>query len=79
LVGDELIEIGIGEHAARAPLAVADGDVFERAGGDVAVESLDRAVQLACGLGGRSQAVRRRGNGRLRFLLALAVGELGEP
>jgi hypothetical protein len=41
LVSDELVEIGIGVHAARATLAVAKGDVFQRAGGDVAVEGLD--------------------------------------
>src|SRR5215470_19935039 len=35
LIGDEFVEIGVSEHAPRAALAVADGDVFERAGGDV--------------------------------------------
>jgi len=51
---DEGVEIGIGEHLARAALAVADGDIFERTGSDVAVERLDRTAQLAGGLSGRA-------------------------
>jgi hypothetical protein len=58
LVGDEFVEIGVGEPAALATLAVAKGDVFQRARLHVAVERLDRAAQLARGLGGRAQSVR---------------------
>jgi len=47
---NELVEIGVGEHLALAALAVADGDVLERAGGDVAVERLDRATEPGSGL-----------------------------
>src|SRR5262249_11236956 len=59
LVGDEGVEIAIGEHLTRAFLAVADDDVAERAGGDVTVERLDRAAELTRGLGGRAQPIRR--------------------
>src|SRR5215831_16132827 len=31
LIGDEIVEIGVGEHAALAALAVADIDITERA------------------------------------------------
>src|SRR5262249_48521108 len=55
LVGDEIVEVGVGEHAARALRAVTDDDVAERAGGDVAGERLDRAAELARGLGGRAR------------------------
>src|SRR5262249_50757890 len=79
LGGNEGVEIGVGEPDAPALLAVADVDAGQRAGSDVRIERLDGAAELACGLGGRAQAIRRRGNGRLRFLSALAVGELGEP
>src|SRR6516164_7785242 len=58
LVGDEFVEIGVGEHAALTALAVAKDDVFQRAGSDVTVERLDRAAELARSLGGRAQAVR---------------------
>jgi len=54
---NELVEISVGEHLALAALAVADGDVLERAGGDVAVERLDRAVQLGGGLRGTLKPV----------------------
>jgi hypothetical protein len=59
LVADEFIEIGVGEHAARARLAVAERDVAQRAGGDVLVESFDRDAELRCGLGAGAQAVWR--------------------
>jgi hypothetical protein len=41
LRGDEFVEVGIGEHFARAALAVADGDIFERTGRDVGIEGFD--------------------------------------
>jgi hypothetical protein len=59
LVGDELIEIGIGESAARSPLAVAERDIAQRAGGDVLVERPDRDPELGRGLGARAQAIGR--------------------
>jgi len=58
LVIDKLGEICVGEHATRALRAVADDDVAERAGRDVAVERLDRAGELRCGFSWRAQAVR---------------------
>src|SRR5262249_31773738 len=61
LIGDELVEIRIGEHAALAALAVADGDIFERARLHVAVERLHRAMKLACGLGGGAPGLRPPG------------------
>jgi hypothetical protein len=62
LIGDELVKIGVCEHATPTALAVAKGDVFQRARGDVAVEGLDGAAQLACGLGRRAQAIGWRDN-----------------
>jgi hypothetical protein len=50
---DEIVEIGVGEPDAPALPAVADVDVTERAGSDVAVKRLLRAAQPARGLGGR--------------------------
>src|SRR6516164_9102073 len=57
--GDELFEIGIGEHEPRALPTVADEHVAERARGDVAGERPHRASELARGFGGRAQAVGR--------------------
>src|SRR5262249_32820638 len=59
LIGDELIEIGVGVHAPQALRALADADVGEIARGEVGVERLDRAAQLARGLGGRGAALGR--------------------
>jgi hypothetical protein len=59
LIGDEVVEIGVAEHAARALRTLADADVAEIARGNVGVKRLDRAAQLARGLGGRAQAIRR--------------------
>jgi hypothetical protein len=70
---DEGVEIGIGEHLARAALAVADGDIFERADSDVAVKRLDRAAELARGRGGREEAIGRRCPRRT----ALPLGAVG--
>jgi hypothetical protein len=58
---------------------VTDGDIFERTGSDVAAQGFDRTAEFARGLGGRAQAIRRRGE-RLRFLSALGSAEQGfEP
>jgi hypothetical protein len=59
LIDDELIEIGVGEHAPHALLAVADGHIRERAGINVAVERLDRAAELGRRLGLRAQSIGR--------------------
>jgi hypothetical protein len=76
LIDNKFIEIGIGEHFARAPLAVTDGDIFERTGRDVGIEGFDRAAELGSGLGGGLEPVRwgmaRRGN-----LSVLADAEQG--
>jgi hypothetical protein len=58
VIGNEFVEVGVGEHLARAALAVADGDIFERAGSDVAVERFDRATELGSGLRGGLEPVR---------------------
>ena len=76
---NEIVDVGVGEHPARTLHAVTDDHVAERTRSDVAVERLHRAMELARGLARRAQAVGRWGNGRFRFLSALAVGELGEP
>src|SRR6516164_4159766 len=44
LIGNEIIEIGVGEHAARAFAAVPDDDIAERAGSDVTSKRLNRAA-----------------------------------
>jgi hypothetical protein len=49
LVGNESVEVSVGEHLARALCALADDDVAEIPGSDVGVERLDRAVQLGGG------------------------------
>jgi hypothetical protein len=57
LVGNKRVEIGIGEHLARALAAVADDDIAQRACGDVAVEGLHGAAESRSGLAGGAQAV----------------------
>ena len=57
-MGDESVEIGIGEHLTRAFRAVADDDVTERTRSDVTVERLDRATELGSGLRGSFEPVR---------------------
>jgi len=52
LVSDEFVEIGVSEPDAPALPAVANVDIVQRARSDVAVERLDRAVQLGSGLRG---------------------------
>jgi hypothetical protein len=58
LIGDELVEIGVREHAALTALAAADGDVAEIARGDVRVEGLDGAAQFCRCFGRRAQPIR---------------------
>jgi hypothetical protein len=58
LIGNEFVEVGIGEPAARAFCPVTDGDIFERAGSDVAVQRLDRAAELGGGLRNSFESVR---------------------
>jgi hypothetical protein len=66
LIGDELIEIGIGKHAPHALLAAANDDVAQLARVDVAVERPDRAAELGRCLGLRAQAIgRASADGRL--------------
>jgi len=57
---NELVEIGVGEHTTHAHPAMADIDVAERAGSDVAVECLDRTVEPPCSLRRREQGIWRR-------------------
>jgi hypothetical protein len=59
LGGNEVVEIGIGEHAARAFLAVADIDVTQRAGSDVSGERLDGTAEPIGGLRCSLESVRR--------------------
>jgi hypothetical protein len=61
LGGNEFIEIGGGNLTALALLAVADGDVFQRARLHVAVERLDATAELRCGFVRGHESVRRRG------------------
>jgi hypothetical protein len=60
LVGDELVEVGVGEHFALTLLAMAQGDVMQRAGSDVGVERLDAAAKFGSGLRCSLKPVRRR-------------------
>jgi hypothetical protein len=64
LVGNEAIEIGVGEHAANALGAVPDADIGERTGCDVAPDGLDRAAELGGRLALGAKAIRQR-NARL--------------
>jgi hypothetical protein len=59
LIGNEFVEIGVGVHAALTAFAVTDVDISERAGGDVAVEGLDRATELGSGLRSGEKATGR--------------------
>jgi hypothetical protein len=59
LVADELVEIGVGEHAALALGAVTNEHVFQPSGGDMALEGLDRAAELSGRLALGAKAVRR--------------------
>ena len=56
-MGDEIVDVGIGEHLAWALRALADDDVAEIPGGDVGVERLDRTAQLARGFVRRAQSI----------------------
>src|SRR5215472_2093202 len=57
LIGDEIVEIGVGEPDAPALPTVADVDVTERARGDMAEQRFDGAVQLGGGLRSSFEAV----------------------
>src|SRR5262249_4809476 len=57
--GDELVDVGVGEHAALALTAVSHGDVVERAAGDIAADRLGGAAKLGGDLFERAQPVRR--------------------
>jgi hypothetical protein len=46
LFGNELIKVGVGVVPARAFAAVADHDIFQIALSGVAIERLDRAIEL---------------------------------
>jgi hypothetical protein len=62
LIGDELVKVGVCEHATPTALAVADGHIAKCTGSNVRVEGLDGTAQLACSLGGRAQAIGWRSN-----------------
>jgi hypothetical protein len=57
LIGNELVEIGIGEHFPRARLAVTDGDIAQRPQCDMAIKGAQRTIELGCRLGAGQQAV----------------------
>ena len=57
LIGNEFVEVGVGEHAPRPFATMADHDVANLAGGDVRAERLGRAAELACCFGGCAQAI----------------------
>jgi hypothetical protein len=59
LVGDEGVEVGVGEHLALALSTVADGNVAKRARRDVALDGLNRASELCRALGERLEPVGR--------------------
>src|SRR5215471_15234008 len=77
LVLDEGFEVGIGKHAARALLALANADVAEIPGGDVGVERLDRATELGSGLRRSFEGV-RRGLARLARSFGAGAQAIGE-
>jgi hypothetical protein len=57
-MGNEIVDVGIGEHLARALRALADDDVAEIPGSDVGVERLVRTTELGGGLRGGLESVR---------------------
>src|SRR5262245_63878914 len=67
LVGNERVEINLGEESARAFLAVADDDVTQLARIDVRVERLDAAIERGGSLRGSQQTT---GHGSTRLALA---------
>jgi hypothetical protein len=71
LIADELVEIGIGEHAAGALGAVTNHDAAQRATLDVAPDGLDRAAELGGHLALGAKAVRQR-NARYAAAATLA-------
>jgi len=58
LIGDEIVEIGVGEHLALALLAVADADVAKIPGSDVGAQRFDGAAEATCSVGRREQGIR---------------------
>jgi hypothetical protein len=75
---DERVEIGIGEHFARALRAVADLDVAQRARCDVALQRLDRAAEPRCCLRLGEQPIRHVLHAWLMLALRGFRGRLGE-
>lgn len=59
MVGDESVEVGVGEHAPHPLRALADADIAQRARGDVGVERPDRDAELGRRLGLGAQTIRR--------------------
>jgi hypothetical protein len=59
LDSNELIEVGVSEHAAHILAAVPHADVAQPTCRNVGVERLDRAAQLRGRFDRRSQAIRR--------------------
>jgi hypothetical protein len=90
LIRDEGVEVCVGEHAAWTFFATADDDIADIASGDVGVECLHGATELARGLGGRAKTIGqnlaplgrlgRLGQAReiLEPFLAQLLEELGE-
>ena len=68
MVGDEFVEIGIGEHAPYVLFAVAERHVTERTGLNVTIERFGRAAEL-----GRRFLFREQAVGRADAGLALAA------
>jgi len=58
LIGDEIVEVGVGEPGSPALLSAADVDATKRTGSDVAEQRFDGAVQLGSGLRGGLEPVR---------------------
>jgi len=56
LSDNEIVDIRVGEHAARALAAVADGHIAQPAGRNVFVQRLDRAPQPRASLARRPKA-----------------------
>src|SRR5262249_52935142 len=58
LIGDEIVDVGISEHAAWSLRALADADVAEIPGSDMGAQRFDGTVELDGGLRGGLQPVR---------------------
>jgi hypothetical protein len=77
LVGNEGIEVGVGEHPALALATATDADIGERTGCDVALEGLDRAAELGGRLALGAKAVRRCDARLARLALAWSCDRCG--